>query len=159
MALGDYGTILIKNGKVIQGQDDEVGYFRTKPESTLGFRITEENTEILNTLYAGDWDFHVGFYKMLFSFGKNGVDGEKNYLLYGDNPFKKKVWHLNHEGINIKIKQIQGNRYMMSFKLNGDFYHVYFGYGVEYKFMDLFKKKGWYGITNRELSILKRYYK
>ena len=46
---------------------------------------------------------------------------------------------------------------MMSFKLDGDFYNIYFGYGVEYKYMKLFKKYKCYGITNRELSILKRY--
>lgn len=157
MALGDYGAIATKNGKVIIGEEDARGMFRINPLSTLGFEITNENQEILNTLYIGDKDFHVGFYKQIFTFGKHGINGERNYLLYLDNPFKKKVWYLEEDGVKIKIKQIQGGRYMMSFKLNGNFYNVYFGYGVEYRYMKLFKKYKYYGITNREISILKRY--
>lgn len=157
MALGDYGAIATKNGKLIIGEEDTKGIFRINPLSTLGFEINNENQEILNTLYIGDWNFHVGFYKQIFTFGKHGINKERNYLLYLNNPFKKKVWHLEEDGIKIKIKQIHGGRYMMSFKLNGDFYNVYFGYGIQQGLMEFFKKHKWYGICKRELSILKRY--
>ena len=37
MALGDYGAIATKNGKVIIGEEDARGMFRINPLSTLGF--------------------------------------------------------------------------------------------------------------------------
>lgn len=157
MALTDYGVIATKNGKLITGIADTKGLYRINPKSTLGFEITNENQDILNVLYVGNWNFHVGLYKQIFTFGKNGINGERNYLLYLDNPFKKKVWYLKEYGINIKIKQIQDCRYMMSFKLDRDFYNIYFGYGVEYGLMEYFKKHKLYNISNKELLFLKRY--
>lgn len=156
MALTDYGVIATKNGKLITGIADTKGLYRINPKSTLGFEITNENQDILNVLYVGNWNFHVGFYKQTFTCGQHGVNNNRNYLLL-ENTLRKKVWYLKECGINIKIKQIQDCRYMMSFKLDGDFYNIYFGYGVECGLMEYFKKHKLYNISNKELLFLKRY--
>lgn len=157
MALTDYGVIATKNGKLITGIADTKGLYRINPKSTLGFDIINENQDILNVLYVGNWDFHVGFYKQTFTCGQHGINDERDYLLLSDNPLRHKVWYFAKHEVKIKIKQVQDDRYMMSFRLNGDVYNIYFGYGVEYGAMEYFQKHKLYNITRRELLFLKRY--
>lgn len=158
MALADYGTLFIKNGKEIIGEEDTIGIFRTNPKSTLGFEVKENDNEILRTLYVGDEDFHVGFYKNSFIFGRHGINLDKGYSM-GFLDKNKKVHYFDYHGVHIKVKEYKNTgRYMMTFQLNGNNYRIYFGYGAD-TLCTMKALSGYFGIKDSEIKYIERYVK
>lgn len=156
MALSDYGTLFVKNGKEVIGEEDTIGMFRTNPKSTLGFEVDEKDNKILRTLYVGDWDFHVGFYKNSFIFGRHGINLDKGYNT-GFLDEHKKSHYFDCYGVRVKVKEYKNTgRYMMTFQLNGNNYRIYFGYGADT--LDTMKAlNGYYGIKDNEIKYIKKY--
>ncbi len=149
MALLDYGVIAtIDNIKVKQSDD-----FYTDPKETIGTEIDDNSFQYL--LYVGDKDFFVGFYKNIICYGTNGkILGAYHIFLYSD---RKKVEYYNFLNVKIKIKNIEGLRYLCTFRYKNKNYKIYFGYGVDNNIMEWCFKHGWYGITKREIGMLKRW--
>lgn len=149
MALSDYGVIATINGYKVKQCDRG---FYTDPKLTIG---TEVETDFDYLLYVGDKDFFVGFYKNIICYGINGKVLEAYHIfLYSD---RKKSEYYNFNGVKIKIKQVEGLRYLCTFQYKHKNYKIYFGYGVDNKCMKWCFKHGWYGITKREINMLERY--
>ena len=148
MALLDYGVIATIDSKKVKQSEG----FYTDPKTTIGIDIEDDFRYLL---YVGDKEFYLGFYKNLVCYGSHGkIEGGEHILLYSD---KKKVSYYNFNGIKIKIKNIESLRYLCTFQYKHKNYRIYFGYGVDEKCMGWCFKKGWYGITKKEIRMLKRW--
>ncbi len=93
--------------------------------------------------YAGDEDFTVGVYKNCFVIkNKNS-----NFYISGwslciyDEPYEATYYNMvryikvntKNETVNIKIKKLvsNSNQLLMTFKYNGNFYQILYGYGID----------------------------
>lgn len=127
MASSDYGVIVLKNNEVYE----------------------RETTELQRLIEDGE--NKIGFYK-------NGLfvnDHEAIWVLLRFD--KKKTLKLTIDGIDFKIKNIVDDRFLAKFKINGNFYKVYFGYGVDKHMETIYSlRRGYYNISKREINFLKR---
>lgn len=127
MASSDYGVIALKNNEVYEKETTELQCLIEDGEDKIGF--------YKNGLFVND---HVARW----------------VLLRFD---KKKVLKLTIDDIDFKIKNIIDDRFLIKFKINDNFYKVYFGYGVDKRMETIYNwGKGYYNITKREINYLKR---
>ena len=165
MALIDYGTIVFKNGKLINNCDFEemskmVGWEDTEydVDSCTG---TPLNIKDKYYAYIGDKDNTICFYKtsikiinrydpMYFS---DKTEYNTEMVFFDCTGFKWSSWE-NYIGMDICRVTKRNGYFVLKWDYKGDKYKVYFGYGVD---INYYKK---YHIVNYYLipRFLRRFF-
>lgn len=173
MAFVDYGSVVKKNGKIIQtdffmDMKEAVGFVLDEvdyeyPETTWDdekFNFIETgnivktkkkvNDEYFS--YIGDRDFLICIYKgSLTIISNNNVIKIINDISYYD-PKMKESYIVNGVKLNIKRTAPGCRRYRLTFEYKGDKYDCFYGYGVDVN------KKAWYYSSKREKNKIMRWF-
>lgn len=81
--------------------------------------------------YVGDEELTLCFYKSWMAVAVNMKRLDGIYPRYFEYP-SVKSHHYNFNGVNVNVRSIDKNSVLVaSFKYNGDFYKVVFGYGID----------------------------
>lgn len=159
MAMIDYGSVVKKNGKIIQKE-----MFMDMKEA-VGFEIDSLQEGIEGkTLIDGDWFSYMGDEELLVCTYKTQV------LIVSNNEIKKHVWYgtldgnwrlpfpkyqLQFEvnGTKFHIKKLfNQNRYKLRFEYKNDLYECLYGYGVDVD------KNIWYNVTPKERRYIDKWF-
>lgn len=148
MAFCDYGTIIKKNGIIINGYKVNI----PKDIDEFDRYLLERGTCI------GDKDMVFCFYKDWINiFDKNfkkckDCIGLDDFEDYGAGYSNYKITPKTINGVYFTGKRYdKGNRYIIKFKYKNDYYEVLFGYGVDCNL------KYFYGLGGRAYSKYKRW--
>lgn len=158
MAILDYGSVVKKNGKIIQNE-----MFMNMKEA-VGFTIDtisykyfseysnkEECCEVkINDncfSYIGDEELLLCIYKGSIYFISNGqiLKIQRDLWLDYDIPYCLQKLEFSLNEIDFRIKRLfNQNRYLLRFVYKGDLYEVIYGYGVDVD------KDSWYNVSRKE---------
>lgn len=171
MAMIDYGSVVKKNGKIIQTEmfmnmKESVGFvidkelvFKSKYREQLYDEnynaIGYEDKECIETVrpngnffsYLGDKELLVLVYKGTLIFISNDeIIKIQNDLWYDyELPYKLQKLEFTINGVDFKIKRLfNQNRYKLRFTYKGELYEVLYGYGVDVN------KDDWYNVSPKE---------
>ncbi|WP_160680753.1 hypothetical protein [Clostridium sp. C8-1-8] len=160
MAIIDYGTVVKKNGLIIQGE------MFMDMQKAVGFTIDKlYHAESGGTIqindnffaYIGDEDLLVCIYKtQLFLIADKEI---KKVIWYGTDekynklPYSKCALRFEFKGVKFHIKRLFGhNRYKLRFWYKGDLYECLYGYGVDVN------KDKWYNLKSNERNFIHRWF-
>jgi len=160
MAVIDYGSIVKKNGVIVQKE------IFMDMEKAVGFTIDKLYCRHLDTFtnvndgffsYMGDKDFLICVFKtQLWLIEKKEI---KKIIWYGTDdgsiklPYKKYALSFNFNGIDFTIKRLfSQNRYKLRFWYKNDLYECLYGYGVD------IDKNAWYNVSPKEKRFLNRWF-
>lgn len=176
MAMLDYGSVVKKNGIIIQDE------FFMDMEKAVGFKLDkakrkkqkikyDENTnryieygEIEESFievdgsffsYMGDEELLVCVYKGLLIFISNGEVIRTQYDLNLSNevPYRAQRLTFYVNGIQFEIKRLyDNNRYLLRFWYKENLYECIYGYGVD------IDKDVWYGVSSREREYINKWF-
>lgn len=161
MAMMDYGSIVKKNGKIIQtdmfmDMKEALGFELLEAKYEYNGNIEKQRVEGNYTSYMGDEELLVCVYKCRATFivGNKIVKNIYNLnegLHYGEDLMSIKF---DINGVSFHIKRLFGqNRYQMKFRYKGDSYDCIFGYGVDLNI------KLWYNLGRKERRFLIKWMK
>lgn len=159
MAAIDYGSIVKKNGKIIQTEMfmsmiDMVGFELEKAEREYKDNREEMSVSGNYTSYMGDKELLICTYKCRVSFiiGDKIIRDIYDMREGAHMDYKPMSLRLTINGVDFHIKRLfNQNRYQMKFKYKGDFYDCIFGYGVDLNL------KLWYYISEKEKRYIRKW--
>lgn len=176
MAMLDYGSIVKKNGKIIQedlfmDMKKTVGFELEKAkrkskvvkynsDTNIYIETGEIKEDYINVKdnffsYMGDEELLVCVYKGILTFISNGDVIKTVFDLQEpvDVPYKKHRMTFIINNTEIKIKRLyDNNRYLVRFWYKGDLYECIYGYGVDLNL------NYWYNLTKKEKNFLNKWF-
>lgn len=168
MAMIDYGSVVKKNGTIIQKEmfmnmKDSVGfeidsipyrYFNEFEQKYIDYDI-EIKDEFFS--YIGDNELLLCIYKCSIYFIVNNqiVKIQRDLWLDYNLPYELQKLEFNLNGVDFRIKRLANdrNRYKLRFTYKGDLYEVLYGYGVDVN------KNSWYGVSEKERRYIDNWFK
>lgn len=177
MAFIDYGSVVKKNGEIIQKD------FFMKMKDAVGFRIKSIKRSRKETIWEDSKDYkphtpkhydykmriegnyfsYIGDEELLICIRRCGlvfishgrIIKMINYLNeeYG-LPYERQALNFELKGVKFHIKRLFGqSRYKLRFCYKGDLYECLYGYGVDVN------KNIWYDVTPRERRYIDNWFK
>lgn len=180
MAMIDYGSVVKKNGKIIQNKmfmdmKETVGFVIDKEltfksmyrkqlydedYNIIGYKDKEQiRTVIPNNnffSYIGDKELLILVYKGTLIFISNGeiIKIQNDLWLDYDLPYELQKLEFTLNNVDFKIKRLfNQNRYKLRFTYKEDLYEVLYGYGVD------INKEYWYDVSPRERRYINKWFK
>lgn len=174
MAMRDYGSVVKKNGIIIQNEwfmdmKESLGFSIEKiPYSYIENIYNDDYSKVIGTKvvdseltindnyfsYMGDEELLICVYKGYLTIISNGEFIQIEELeasSFIPFQFKKKYFTVN--GINFRITRLyDNNRYKLRFWYKGDLYECLYGYGVNISL------NYWYDVKPTERRYLKRWF-
>lgn len=176
MAMIDYGSVVKKNGVIIQkdmfmDMKEDLGFVINKAPYSYKTNVYDDNynvigQEVVNTdldingnyfSYIGDKEFLICIYKGLLQVLVNGKIVYTNHDLFPKEelPYQHQSLRLNIEGVRISIKRLTEDRQRYKLRLiyKGDLYECLYGYGVDVN------KNYWYYKNDKEKRKVLEWYR
>ena len=175
MAMIDYGSVVKKNGTIIQKEMfmdmgksigfvlNEIPYSYERNKYDDDFNVI--GREIVNTTmringeffsYIGDKELLICIYKGTIVFiSNNKIVKIQNDLWFDYSlPYRLQKLDFSVNGIDFKIKRLSKykNRYKLRFYYKGDLYECLYGYGVDVR------RDVWYDVTPKESRYLDEWF-
>lgn len=167
MAMIDYGSVVKKNGAIIQKEifmdmKEAVGftikniqysYIRNDYDKDYNIIRKRKYTDIVDVdgnyfSYIGDKDLLVCVYKGTLMFISNNevVKVQRDLWLDYNLPYELQKLDFTVNGVEFNIKRLakDRNRYKLRFSYKGNLYEVLYGYGVDVD------KDVWYDVSKKE---------
>ena len=141
MAFIDYGALLVKNGKVVNKDETFMNMQNAVGWTDVIDKKSSETIDGNSFVYLGDEELTLAFYKTFIEIVVNKerygevwqLNFKKHEDRYKQTNYDKRVLRLNIGQTNIKIKKLTDVVYHLSVKYKGNFYHVFYGYGIDTK--------------------------
>lgn len=175
MAMSDYGSVVKKNGKIIQKEffmdmKEMVGFVLEKATHTYEVEKFNEEGILYKTgevktrdvyidvfffSYIGDEELLVCIYKGVLVFVSHGKVIKMQHDLYvSDAPYEIQKLEFAINNVKFRIKRLDKDRhrYKLRFWYKGDLYEVLYGYGVD------INKNIWYNLSNKEKRYIDKWF-
>lgn len=181
MAMIDYGSVVKKNGVIIQNEmfmnmKEAVGFVIDKELvfksmhrkfiydddcNIVGYEDKESIRKVIPNdnffSYIGDKEMLVLVYKgtLIFISNEEILKIQNDLWLDYDLPYELQKLEFNLNGIDFRIKRLakDRNRYKLRFSYKGDLYEVLYGYGVDVN------KDSWYDVSSKERRYIDNWFK
>lgn len=176
MAMIDYGSIVKKNGVIIQkdmfmDMKEAVGFTIEELEYSYTTNQYDEDYNVIGQKqctetikingdyfsYIGDKELLICIYKGALVFISNNriIKIQRDLWLDYEIPYELQKLEFNINNIDFKIKRLakDENRYKLRFIYKGDIYEVLYGYGVDVN------KDSWYYSSKREKRYVNNWFK
>ena len=156
MAMIDYGSVVKKNGKIIQDKlfmdmNESVGF----TIKTIPYRGYNEQIEGNYFSYMGDSEMLVCIYKQQILIISNGDILKYWNLATSDEDWKKYNLSFSLNGVDFKLKRSKyaKTRYKLRFIYKCDTYECLFGLGVDVN------KNYWHYESKPEIRYVEKWFK
>lgn len=168
MAMTDYGSVVKKNGVIIQKEmfvdmKEAVGFEIDKIPyryfSKYDNKYIDYEIEIKDKFfsYIGDNKLLLCIYKGFIYFISDNklIKIQRDLWLDYDLPYELQKLDFTLNGVDFRIKRLakDRNRYKLRFTYKGDLYEVLYGYGVDVN------KDSWYDVSPTERRYIDNWFK
>lgn len=181
MAMIDYGSVVKKNGKIIQvkmfmDMKESVGFEIDKElilKSTYREQVYDDDYNVVGYeekeyirkvvpndnffSYIGDKELLILVYKgtLIFISNEEILKIQNDLWLDYELPYELQKLDFTLNGVDFRIKRLakDRNRYKLRFTYKGDLYEVLYGYGVD------INKDSWYGVSPTERRYIDNWFK